>query len=122
MRLLLFFIILLSSHTVFAKEWKSLNCYQKTTQEKELSSSDWLKSDRLKNTLLWEQVNTYNLQNNLPQEYQSIVERRDFYKWLYQKLDKETHQVYWVKMAHFISKKMHLIEVFPYAFFTKKNS
>lgn len=119
MRWIIFFLFL--NNTLYAKEWRSFRAYQKETQKEVLGFSDWLKSDRINNTTVWYQANIFNLQNNLPQEYKSIVQRRDFYKWLYELFDNRKHEVAWVKMAHFISKKMHLMEVFPYSIFIKKN-
>ncbi|WP_341216869.1 Insecticidal toxin complex protein [uncultured Wocania sp.] len=112
--LLIFFVF---NNSVSAKEWRSLTVYQKNTQKQNLSSSDWLKSDRLKNTLVWQLANQYNLTNNLPDEYRKINERKDFYKWLYQALDKKGHEVVWVKMAHYISTKLRKMESFPYSLF-----
>ena len=103
-----------------AKEWKSLNAYHKSTKNQQLPPSDWLKSDRVKNTIVWQKANKYNLQNNLSKEYRNIVERRDFYKWLYTALGKKGHEVVWVQMAHYISKKLHLIEAFPHALLTRQ--
>lgn len=121
MRWIIFFFILAFNYTLSAKEWKSLRVYQKETQQALLPPSDWLKRDRVKNTLTWQKANVFNLENNLSQEYKNISQRRDFYKWFFNELNKKGHEVIWVKMAHFISKKMHLIEVFPYAIFLKKD-
>tara|TARA_R110002049_G_scaffold302258_1_gene494972 strand:+ start:29232 stop:29912 length:681 start_codon:yes stop_codon:yes gene_type:complete len=108
------------STTISAKEWKRLELYQSETKNETLLPSDWLKSDRLQNTVVWQRANAFNLQNDLPQEYTNISQRRDFYKWLFETLEKKGHEVVWVKMAYFISKKMHLMEVFPYHVFIKK--
>ncbi len=120
MRWIVFFFILTFYNTLSAKEWKSLRLYKKVTQQDVLPSSDWLKCDRKRNTSTWQKANAFNLKNNLPQEYENISQRRDFYKWFFNELDKKKHEVIWVKMAHFISKKMHLTEVFPYSIFSKK--
>jgi len=63
----------------FSKEYKNINAYQKLTDKLQLESSDWFCSDRKNNTAVWQQANLYNLQNNLPLEYQSLKERTDFY-------------------------------------------
>lgn len=122
MKWFVYFLILGFSSTLYAKEWKSLKIYQKTTHKETLSSSGWLKSDRVQNTLIWQKANTYNLKNKLSQEYEGIVQRRDFYEWLYKEIEKKGHEVIWIKMAHFISKKMHLMEAFPYSIFSKKKT
>ncbi|MCF7560269.1 Insecticidal toxin complex protein [Sabulilitoribacter multivorans] len=108
------------THSLFAKEWQNLKSYQKATQNENLLPSDWLKTDRTKNTVIWQQANIYNLKNNLFDEYNNVVQRRDFYQWLYTSLETKGHEVVWVKMAHFISKKLHLIEVFPYSLLLRK--
>ena len=122
MRWILFFFIIIFNNPLSAKEWKSIKIYQKTTQKEILSPSDWLRCDRIKNTIIWQQANTYNLKNNLSKEYESIVQRRDFYEWLYKEAEKKGYEVIWIKMAHFISKKMQLMEVFPYSIFLKKKT
>ena len=33
--------------------------YQKDTQQEKLSPSDWLKSDRIRNTMIWQQANIF---------------------------------------------------------------
>ena len=120
---LLFLInaLFLNVYTSYGKEYKSFKSFQKITGQKELSPSDWLKSDRKKNSQVWQQANSYNLENQLPQEYKSIVQRRDFYEWYYKSLEAKGHEVIWPKMAHYISKKLQLTKVFPYSIFTKKS-
>lgn len=120
MRFIIFFLIILFNQSIAAKEWQSIKCYQKIAQSNVLLPSDWLKSDRTSNTVVWQKANHYNLKNNLHQEYINIVQRRDFYKWLSFEIHKKGHEVVWINMAHFISKKMHLMEVFPYSMFSKK--
>jgi hypothetical protein len=117
----LLFLLLLNG-SLYAKEWKSMRVYQKTIQQETLLPSDWLRSDRVHNTAVWQQANLYNLNNNLPQEYIRIVERRDFYKWFYKELYKQGHEVVWVTMSYFISKKLHLVESFPYSIGFKKKT
>ena len=116
------FLIFTLNNSLSAKEWRNLIDYQKSTRKDTLSSSDWLKPDRIKNTIVWQQANTFNLKNNLPNQYSNIVQRRDFYKWLFIELVKNNHDVVWIKMAHYISKKMHVMEVFPYSIFTKNDT
>ncbi len=113
-------ILFIFNNSVSAKEWRSLNTYQKITQKQNLSPSDWLKSDRIKNTLIWQNANKYNLINNLPQEYTKIKERRDFYKWMYNVLSKKGHEMVWIKMAHYISIKLRKMESLPFSIFSSK--
>ena len=120
MKLIVFSILLLFSFTTFSREWKTLKDYQKSTLNKELLPQDWLKSDRKNNTEVWQKANNYNLTNNKPEEYTSIQQRRDFYSWIIAKLDTKEHEVVWPKMAYYISKKLRLVEAFPYSIFTNK--
>lgn len=115
-----FLFIIVLSQNLHAKEWRSLKAYQTEAHSKTLSPSDWLKHDRIHNSIVWQQANLYNLSHNLPQEYLKISERRDFYKWIYGTLKQKGHEVVWVQMAHFISKKMHLLESFPCLLFSNR--
>ncbi|MBU2938956.1 Insecticidal toxin complex protein [Lacinutrix sp. C3R15] len=121
MKQLLFFFICFIFHSAFSKEWKTLQEYKNVTNKNTLASKDWLRTDRKQNTRVWQKANAFNLQNKLPQEYQTIQQRRAFYAWYYQELDKKGHEVVWPKMAHFISSKLQLIKAFPYNIFTKKS-
>lgn len=121
MKQLIFILIFTISFSAFSKEWRNLKQFQKETKLEKLSAKDWLCSDRKKNTLVWQEANQYNLQNNYPEEYQTIKQRRDFYEWYYTAIQKKGHEVVWPKMAHFISNKLRLIKAFPYNIFTKRN-
>jgi len=117
-----FFLFICSiSISAFSKEWKNLQHYKEETKQSILSEKDWLHSDRKQNTFIWQQANSYNLQNNFPEEYQTIKQRRDFYLWYYTEIGKKGHEVVWPKMAHFISNKLRLVTVFPYTLFISKN-
>ena len=105
MRLIIIFFAITLTSSVFAKEYKSYKQFQKETKKEKLSSSDWLKRDRLSNTITWQNANHFNLINKFSSEYINIVQRRDFYSWLNIELTKKGHEIVWVKMAHFISKK-----------------
>ncbi|MFI0429496.1 Insecticidal toxin complex protein [Mariniflexile sp. HMF6888] len=115
-----FLFLLVSSLSVNAKEWKSLRVYHKTTHKETLLPSDWLKSDRINNTAVWRLANAFNLENNLPQEYTTIAERKDFYKWANAEVEKQGHQVVWFKMVHFVSSKLCTMETFPNVIFVNK--
>jgi hypothetical protein len=121
MKHLLYFLVFLAIQISYAKEWKNLKTYQLETGKKELQASDWLHSDRKNNTLVWQQANRYNLQNNFPLEYQSIKERTDFYSWLLTVLNEKESEVVWPKMAYFISNKLENIKSFPFNIFTGKD-
>ena len=121
MRSLFAILIVLLSFSARAREWKSFKDFTSQTQSEQLTSSDWLISDRKLNTLVWQNANRFNLINNLPEEYTTIKQRRDFYLWYYTVISKKGHDVVWPKMAHFISNKLRLIKAFPYTIFTNKN-
>ena len=120
MNRLLFILMFVLSFSAFPKEWQSITEFQKETNLHELPAKDWLRSDRKQSTLVWSLANHYNLSHNLTHEYETIAQRRDFYKWYYEAIALKGHEVMWPKMAHFISKKLRLIKAFPYNLFTKK--
>jgi len=120
MKSLVFFLMLVCFNNSYCKEWKNLKQYQKTTQKKHLSPSDWLKLDRKQNTLVWQNANRFNLQANKPEEYLTIIQRRDFYYWLHITLKSKGHEVLWPAMGYFISKRIRLVKTFPYSIFTSK--
>jgi len=114
--LLIFFI----STSLYSKEWKNFKVFQKETHLKILSPADWLKSDRINCTIVWQQANKSNLENNRPKEYNNLAQRRDFYNWLYLEAIRQGHEVVWFKMVHYISKKLQVMETFPYTIFANK--
>ncbi|WP_308992146.1 Insecticidal toxin complex protein [Mariniflexile litorale] len=120
MRVYCFLFLFILNLSVYAKEWKSLKIYHKTTHKENLLASDWLKSDRTNNTDVWKLANSFNLENNLSQEYNSFSERKDFYKWVQTEVEKKGHQVVWFKMVYFISRKLSLMEAFPSNVFANK--
>ncbi|OUR92380.1 hypothetical protein A9Q87_07840 [Flavobacteriales bacterium 34_180_T64] len=120
MKAILICFALSLSFSTLAKEWKSIKVYQEETKNVKLLSSDWLKSDRLRNTEIWQKANRYNLTHNKPFEYLSIKQRRDFYRWLNANLKQKGHEVVWVSMASYISHKLRLVVTFPQSMFTNK--
>lgn len=104
----------------YSKEWCSLKSFQKETGLLELTNSDWLKSDRKQKTQVWENANVFNLNNQLSSDYETIVQRRDFYEWYYESMEEKGHEVVWPKMAHYISKRLRLTKIFPFSILTKK--
>ena len=120
MKTVLLVLVFGFSSSINAKEWKSLRQYQKVTHKTTLSPSDWLSSDRRRNTLIWQHANAYNLSNDRPQEYENIKERRDFYVWIDHEFESKGHEVNWQKMAYYISSKMRLTETFPHCVLTPK--
>ncbi|MFC4721047.1 Insecticidal toxin complex protein [Geojedonia litorea] len=120
MKSLLLFFAMLVAIPSYGREWNSLRSYQKETNQQQLSPSDWLASDRRQNTLIWNNANKFNLLNNKPKEYLSIKQRRDFYLWLHNELEKKGHDVVWPYMAYFISHKLRLVNNVPYRWFSSK--
>ncbi|OBX21250.1 hypothetical protein BAA08_13460 [Bizionia sp. APA-3] len=88
------------SLTSYASEWTCLKIYQQETGQQALSEKDWLTSDRRRNSQVWQQANTFNLENQLPSEYSTIRQQRDFYEWYYTAISEKEHDVVWPKMAH----------------------
>lgn len=115
------FVLVIFCTSVYAKEWANLKTYQKATKTKGLIASDWLQKDRTNNTQVWQSANSHNLKHNGYKEYVNIEQRRDFYEWFKGVIRKKGHEVYWVTMAHFISRKMRLFKAFPYTLFLNKN-
>lgn len=116
-----FLFLVAFTQSLFAKEWKNLKSYQEFSNQKNLPPSDWLRYDRINNTLIWQQANLYNLSNNRPQEYANIVQRRDFYNWIDSEIKAKGNQVLWFRMAYFISSRLHKMETFPLCIFINKN-
>jgi len=116
-----FILISLLPLTSIASEWPCLKVYQQETGQSVLSEKDWLTSDRRKNTHVWQQANTFNLENQLASEYSTIKQRRDFYQWYYMAISDKGHEVVWPKMAHYISTKLRLTKAFPFTIFTNKS-
>jgi hypothetical protein len=90
--LLIFFN--LSHQFSFSQEWKNLSTYKKVTGHVKLENGNWLKKDRIKNTVVWSLANQYNLTiENGNLKYQSISEIRDFYSWFDTERKKQGHDV-----------------------------
>lgn len=82
LNLSIFIILFLSFQTLFSQEWKSLKEYKKNTGEAVLQNGCWLKKDRIKNTLVWQQANKFNLTiKNGHLKYKSITQIGAFYLW-----------------------------------------
>ncbi|MCX7550231.1 Insecticidal toxin complex protein [Xanthomarina sp. F2636L] len=120
MKSLLFIFLVVISSNIYSKEYKNLKKYQELFGNIQLAPSDWLCKDRKNNTLVWQQANVYNLENNLPLEYETIQQRTDFYLWLFKTLDKKEQEVVWPKMAHYISNKLEITHSFPFNIFIRK--
>ncbi len=120
MRYYYFLFLFILNYSLYAKEWKNLKVYQKVSHQENLLPSDWLRYDRVHNTLVWQKANFYNLNNNLPKEYTNIIERRDFYKWIDSEIKAKGEHIVWFKMAYFISSKLYVMETFPFNMFANK--
>lgn len=120
MKLFLYLLVFSITTLGYSKEYKNLKDYQTKSGNLDLKASDWLRKDRKNNTLVWQEANIYNLENNLPLEYQTIKQRTSFYLWLFKTLDKKHMRVVWPKMAYFISHKLESTQSFPFNIFTRK--
>ncbi|WP_066224908.1 hypothetical protein [Formosa haliotis] len=115
-------VMLFALQLAFAKEYKSLKAFQAETNQEALQASDWLKSDRIKNTKVWKKANFFNLKQENYNAYTTVIQRLYFYKWIQVELDKNSHEIEWVHMAIFISDKLRLIGQFPFKYFLHKNT
>jgi hypothetical protein len=107
--------------SVHGKEWKDFEAFKTETHLYKLPKSDWLASDRKNNTLVWKDANLYNLNEILPEEYETIKQRSDFYLWYYTEIENKGHEVIWPKMAFFISSNLKLVKTFPYQLLVTKS-
>ncbi|WP_299781994.1 Insecticidal toxin complex protein [uncultured Formosa sp.] len=122
MKLFFFLVLFLSLNVVFAKEWKNLTVYKKETKLETLPRGDWFTKDRKQNSIVWQQANRFNLLYMYPNQYTSVEQRLGFYIWLQHELDKKGNEIYWVKMASFVSEKLNVINIFPYKYVVKKTT
>ncbi|WP_159023012.1 Insecticidal toxin complex protein [Formosa sp. L2A11] len=122
MKIFIFLILCLNFNIVSAKEWKNLKTYQKETQFEVLSNGDWFTADRKQNSKVWQNANRFNLMQMHPENYTSVVQRLGFYMWFQKKIEQKGDEVYWVKMAAFISEKLSRIYTFPYKYIVKKST
>ncbi len=97
------------------KEYDNLGSYQKATgnQKLERGSKDWLTSDRENNTQQWQNanfVNLFNLRGKGYEEYTTISQRSDFYKWFDTVREQQGDTILWVGSASVVAGQMKLLD------------
>lgn len=93
-------IIILSCFVGYSQEWKSLRAYKKETGFNTLQNGCWLKKDRKRNTIRWQDANEYNL--CVPKgylKYHCITQIRDFYTFFNDYRMKKGHDIKWFGIA-----------------------
>ena len=63
----------------------------------------WTRDDRLNNTARWREANLYNLQNGNSGRYETIDQRRDFYRWFYEHSVDEGYETRWPLAASIVA-------------------
>lgn len=101
-----------------AQEYASMRVYrqQKLAESvqktiKSLPDGAWLRSDRLKNTAVWQAANAYNmLQDRGFERYKTITQRTAFYVWFATISEARGHRVLWAGTATVVSGQFSLLE------------
>ncbi|WP_316805130.1 hypothetical protein [Pedobacter nototheniae] len=90
-------------------EYNSLSDYLKANPNGKHDGMDghWLKTDRQKNNIAWSNANKTNIKKTKGfEEYQSIAERSDFYKWFQHQTDSLGFETRWGFAAATTTKKL----------------
>lgn len=91
-----------------ALEFKDYDAYKQYATDNKLdilsasqigSQGHWLTSDRTDGTAVWDAANTFNIKNNVQNQYAPYAQVRDFYKWVDAKATSLGHDVKWMKGA-----------------------
>ncbi len=75
-----------------------------------MGKGDWYESDRLNRTERWNSANLYNLQKLNFNDYKTIDERADFYRWTADKLAARGFETVWPAAANVIAKQMSALD------------
>lgn len=111
LRLGLFIILSLFgiSTTYARKEYKDETTYYQNFPSGKHDGKDghWLKADRIHHTVVWSTANEINiLNNNGFDQYDTIEERSDFYKWFQLKTDSLGFHTKWAGIAANTTRKL----------------
>lgn len=100
-------LFLLNSNFVLAQEWKNFRSYQKETGYSSLQEGCWLKKDRKKQTVVWQQSNLFNLSvKNGNLKYHTISQIRDYYLWFDSERKKQGHEIVGVGVAAIVADQL----------------
>lgn len=115
-------ILFINTNLAFAQEWKNLKIYQKETKNEILKDGFWLKKDRKKQTSVWCQANSYNLNiENGNKKYQTISEIRDFYLWFDNERIQRGHEIKWIGIAAIATTELSNLDNFFIRVFILRN-
>ncbi|MGM9475177.1 hypothetical protein ACS5PU_02055 [Pedobacter sp. GSP4] len=107
--LLISFLTIFALNKIEAKEFTSAAAYLKIFPAAIIDGKDgnWLKTDRQKNTPVWNRANEVNIKKDKGyQEYTSIAERSDFYVWFQHRTDSLGFETKWGYAAAITTKKL----------------
>ncbi|MDP3360392.1 MAG: hypothetical protein Q8S41_13695 [Lutibacter sp.] len=93
-------ILFINTNLAFTQEWENLKTYQNETNNSKLKDGFWLKNDRINQTSVWNQANSYNLNiENGNKKYKTISQIRDFYLWFDKVRIQQGHEIKWIGFA-----------------------
>ena len=109
LRLFLFLSLFGISYSYARREYIDEAAYYKANPNGKHDGKDghWLKADRIHHTAIWSIANEVNLiQKNGFEQYDTIEERSDFYKWFQLKTDSLGFDTQWAKVAAITTRKL----------------
>lgn len=119
---ILLIILFINTNLTFSQEWKNLKSYQKERKDLILADGCWLKKDRINETSVWTNANTYNLNSiNGNKKYQTISEIRDFYLWFDKARIKQGHEIKWIGIAAIATTELSKLDNFFIRVFILRN-
>lgn len=84
-----------------------MKTYQKETGNAFLELGCWLKKDRKQHNTIWNNANLFNLSvDNGNLKYKTISQIRDFYVWFDHEIEKQGHDIKWIKSAGFVANQL----------------
>ena len=88
-----------------------MRLYTKSTGNNLLKEGTWLRKDRKHNTKRWHEANINNLKSAKGfDQYTTIRQRRDFYKWFYTLSIKKGHDLSWIGAAIMVTKRLAMTD------------
>ncbi|MBP6758055.1 MAG: hypothetical protein KA133_02275 [Flavobacterium sp.] len=106
-------LFLFNLNILLAQEWRNYHTYKRQTGYSTLKEGCWLKRDRKKQTIIWQQANVFNLHSStgyLP--YKSIRQISDFYNWFDIERKKQGHEILWIGISSIATGQLAKIENF----------
>lgn len=88
-----------------------MNEYRAITGSDQLLEGCWLKKDRKKNTIIWQNANAFNLTSaNGYLKYKTIEQIRDFYEWFDKERIKKGHEIKYIGIAATVASQLSILE------------